>query len=221
MEIKPIRTEEEYRLALKEIDDLFFAEPDTPEGNRLEILVMLVEKYEAKYHPIPKPDPIDAIEFNMERLGITRRDLEPFIGSRARVSEVLNRKRPLTKRMIWKINEGLGIPLDILAQKYGLNVTKEEEAQLSATENLFEEISDQYLDVNFSTVNGDTQIFSGSGSENIFHQVARQYYRELEDFIRTNEPIVNKVASQVNLVDHKVFIGEKEPHEVGEKSYVL
>jgi HTH-type transcriptional regulator / antitoxin HigA len=110
--------EEDYQAALEEIDAIFDAEPGTPEGDRLEILVTLVEAYEEKHHRIPLPDPIEAIEFHMERLGLTRKDLEPYIGSRARVSEILNRKRSLTLRMIRNLSEGLGIPTEILTQEY-------------------------------------------------------------------------------------------------------
>ncbi|MDO3377544.1 transcriptional regulator [Geoalkalibacter halelectricus] len=93
MEIKPIKTDADHQAALEEIEKLFDAAPDTPEGDRLEVLVTLVESFEEKHYSIPKPDPIEAILYYMESRGLTRRDLQPFIGSRARVSEVLNRKR--------------------------------------------------------------------------------------------------------------------------------
>lgn len=118
MEIKPIRTDEDYQAALKEIEAIFDAQPGTPEGDRLEILVILVADYEEKHYPIPLPDPIEAIEFHMERLGLDRKDLEPWIGNRARVSEVLNRKRPLSLRMIRNLPKGLGISMEILVQEY-------------------------------------------------------------------------------------------------------
>ncbi len=118
MAIKPIHTEEDYRAALEEIEANFGAEPGTPEGDKLDILVALVEAYEEKHHPIPLPDPIEAIEFHMERLGLSRKDLEPLIGNRARVSEILNRKRPLSIRMIRNLSKGLGIPPEILVQEY-------------------------------------------------------------------------------------------------------
>ena len=88
MDIKPIRTEADYDDMLRKIEALFEAEPETPEGDELEVLVTLVEAYEEKHYEIPPPDPIDAIEYHMERLGLSRRDLEPYIGSRARVSEI-------------------------------------------------------------------------------------------------------------------------------------
>ena len=91
MEIRPIRTKPDYRAALKEVERLWDAEPGTPAGDRVEVLVTLIEAYEAKHFPIPAPDPIAAIRFMMEQMGLTRRDLEPAIGSRGRVSEVLTR----------------------------------------------------------------------------------------------------------------------------------
>jgi HTH-type transcriptional regulator / antitoxin HigA len=118
MNIKPIKTETDYQAALEEIERLFEAAPDTPEGDQLEVLVTLVEAYEEKHFSIPKPDPIEAILYHMESRGLTRRDLQPYIGSRARVSEVLNRKRSLTMEMIRNLHQGLGIPAEILIQPY-------------------------------------------------------------------------------------------------------
>jgi HTH-type transcriptional regulator/antitoxin HigA len=126
MNIKPIKTAEDYQVALKEIERLFEAVPDTSEGDRLEVLVTLVEAYERRHYSIPLPDPIEAIEYYMESRGLSRRDLEPYIGSRARISEILNRRRPLTLRMIRNLEEGLGIPAEILVQPYDLVSTKEE-----------------------------------------------------------------------------------------------
>jgi HTH-type transcriptional regulator / antitoxin HigA len=118
MDIKPIKTETDHQAALKEIEGLFAAAPDTPEGDRLEVLVTLVEAYEEKHYSIPKPDPIEAILYHMESRGLTRRDLQPYIGSRARVSEVLNRKRPLTMEMVRNLHKGLAIPAEVLIQPY-------------------------------------------------------------------------------------------------------
>jgi HTH-type transcriptional regulator/antitoxin HigA len=118
MENKPIKTEKDYQAALKEIERLFAAVPDTPEGDRLEVLTTLVEAYEEQHYQIPLPDPIEAIRYHMESRGLTRSDLEPFIGSRARVSEVLNRKRPLTMAMIRKRSKGLRISAEVLIQPY-------------------------------------------------------------------------------------------------------
>jgi HTH-type transcriptional regulator/antitoxin HigA len=118
VEIRPIKTEVDYQAALEEIERLFDAAPNTPEGDRLEVLTTLVEAYEEKHYSIPLPDPIEAILYYMESRGLSRRDLEPYIGSCARVSEVLNRKRPLTIRMIRKLHTGLGIPADVLIQPY-------------------------------------------------------------------------------------------------------
>ena len=114
MEIKPIRTEEDYQDALKEIEQLWGADPGTPEGDRLEVLVTLVEAYEDHNYEILPPDPIEAIEYYMESRGLDRHDLEAYIGGSGRVSEVLNRKRPLTLRMIRNLHSGLGIPAEVL-----------------------------------------------------------------------------------------------------------
>ena len=118
--IKPIKTEADYTAALAEIEQLFDAEPGTADADRLEVLVTLVEAYEARQHPIPTPDPIDYLRYFLESRGLTRRDLEPYIGSRARVSEVLNRKRPLTLAMIRRLHTGLGIPAEILIRPVDL-----------------------------------------------------------------------------------------------------
>jgi HTH-type transcriptional regulator/antitoxin HigA len=117
MEIRPIKTEADYEAALKEIETLFDTEPGTPEGDRLDILITLVEAYEDEHYEIPAPDPVEAIFYYMESRGLTRADLEPFIGSRARVSEILNRKRPLTLAMIQRLHQ-LGIPAEVLIKPY-------------------------------------------------------------------------------------------------------
>jgi HTH-type transcriptional regulator/antitoxin HigA len=118
MEIKPIKTEADYEAALAEIEELFEAESGTPEGDRLEILTTLVEAYEDAHYSIPSPDPVEAIRYYMESRGLVRRDLEPYIGSRARVSEILNRRRPLSLAMIRRLNKELGIPADVLIEPY-------------------------------------------------------------------------------------------------------
>ena len=118
MEIKPIRTKKDYLAALKEIERLFEARSGTADGDRLEVLTTLVTAYEEKHHAVPLPNPIDAIQHYMESRGLTRRDLEKFLGSRARVSEVLNRRRALTMEMIRNLHKGLGIPAEVLIQPY-------------------------------------------------------------------------------------------------------
>jgi HTH-type transcriptional regulator / antitoxin HigA len=118
MELYPIRTEADYQAALKEIESLFDALPNTHEYDRLDLLSTLVETYEKVHHPIEAPDPIEAILYYMDTRGLTRRDLEPCLGSRARVSEILSRKRSLTLEMIRKLNKELGIPAEILIQSY-------------------------------------------------------------------------------------------------------
>lgn len=118
MQIRPIRTKADHRAALKEVERLWDAAPGTPDGDRAEILVTLIEAYEARHFPIPAPDPIAAIEFMMEQKGLVRRDIEPAIGSRGRVSEVLTRKRPLTLPMVRALSALLDIPAEILVQPY-------------------------------------------------------------------------------------------------------
>jgi len=118
MEIRPIRTEADYRAALKEAERLWDADPGTLEGDTVDVLVTLIEAYEARHHAIEAPDPIAAIEFMLEQKGMKRRDLEPAIGSRGRVSEVLNRKRPLTLPMVRALSALLHIPSDVLIQAY-------------------------------------------------------------------------------------------------------
>jgi HTH-type transcriptional regulator / antitoxin HigA len=118
MELHPIRTETDYQNALREIEVLFDAAPNTPEFDRLDILSTLVEAYEKVQFPIALPDPIEAIQYYMEARGWSRHDLERCIGSRARVSEILSRKRALTLAMIRKLNQQLGIPAEVLIQPY-------------------------------------------------------------------------------------------------------
>ncbi|MGO9938956.1 MAG: helix-turn-helix domain-containing protein [Terracidiphilus sp.] len=114
MQIHPIRTENDHDLAVNRIAELIGAKPDTGEGEELDILATLVDAYEAKHHGIDAPDPITAIQFRMEQQGLTRKDLEPLIGSRARVSEVMTGRRSLTLAMIRRVRNELGIPADVL-----------------------------------------------------------------------------------------------------------
>ncbi|AUB81002.1 helix-turn-helix domain-containing protein [Candidatus Thiodictyon syntrophicum] len=116
MNIRPIRTQDDYRAAMREIS-IFFddePEPNTPEGERFEILLTLAQAYETKNFPIDPPDPVEAIRFRMEQAGLTVKDLEPMIGRSNRVYEILNRKRPLTLPMIRKLHDRLGIPAESL-----------------------------------------------------------------------------------------------------------
>ncbi len=114
IQIRPIRTEADYDAALERIDELMSAKANTPEGDELDVLATLVDAYESEHFPMEAPDPITAIEFLMEQKGLTRKDLEPMIGSRARVSEVMNRKRNLTLAMVRRVRSGLGISADLL-----------------------------------------------------------------------------------------------------------
>ena len=114
VDIKPIKTDADYRRALKEVEKLMLAAPDSPDGERLDVLATLVEAYESKHYPLEMPDPVEAIKFEMERKGLTAKDLEPMIGKSNRVYEILNRKRSLTLKMIWKLHHELGIPAESL-----------------------------------------------------------------------------------------------------------
>lgn len=114
MDIKPIKTEQDYNNSISRIEELWGAKIDTPEGDELDLLVTLVESYEMKHYPIAPPDPIDAIKFRMEQMGMTKADMEKYLGSQSRVSEILNRKRNLTLKMVKSLYVGLKIPAEIL-----------------------------------------------------------------------------------------------------------
>lgn len=118
MDVKPVKTKKDYNDAMKRIETLMTAKSGTPEGDELDVLVTLVEAYEAKHYPIDAPDPVEAIRHRMEALGLERKDLEPILGSRSRVSEILNRKRKLSIDMIRKAHDSLGIPAGTLIQDY-------------------------------------------------------------------------------------------------------
>ena len=113
-EIKPVRSEADYQAALSEVERLWGAKLGTPAGDRLDILATLIDAYESEHEPMDPPDPIEAIKFRMEQQGLTRRDLETMLGSRARVAEILNRKRDLSIGMIRRLHERLGISADVL-----------------------------------------------------------------------------------------------------------
>lgn len=114
MHIKPIKTKADHRAALKEIETLMMAKLNTPEGERLDVLVTLVEAYERKHYAVDLPDPVEAIKFAMEQRGLSVKDLVPMIGAPNRIYEVLNRKRPLSLKMIWRLHKSLGIPAESL-----------------------------------------------------------------------------------------------------------
>jgi len=114
MEVSPIKSQRDYRSALKEIEGLMSAKRNTRAGDRLDVLVTLVEAWETKHFPLDLPDAIEAIKYHMDQSGLAPRDLIPFIGSRNRVYEVLSRKRPLTLTMVRRLHEGLGIPAESL-----------------------------------------------------------------------------------------------------------
>ena len=118
MNIHPIKTENDYEKALERLEQIFDAKKGTKEGDELEILSILIEKYEDELYPIDLPDPIEAIKFRMEQLGMKQNDLTEVIGFKSRVSEILNKKRKLTLDMIRRLNEYLSIPTNVLIQKY-------------------------------------------------------------------------------------------------------
>jgi len=117
MEIRPIKTDRDYRATLKEIETLMDARPNTPEGDRLDILVTLVEAYENRHFPLDYPDPVEAIKYVMEQKGLTVKDLEPMIGRSNRVYEILNYRRPLSLKMIWNLHRSLSIPAECLIKQ--------------------------------------------------------------------------------------------------------
>jgi len=117
MEIKPIKTKKDYEATLAAIEELMDAKRNTPEGDRLEVLVTLVEAYEARNFPLDLPDPVAAIKLVMEQRSLGVKDLVPYIGQPNRVYEILNRKRPLTMAMAWKLHRGLGIPAESLIKQ--------------------------------------------------------------------------------------------------------
>jgi HTH-type transcriptional regulator/antitoxin HigA len=114
MTIKPIRNDEDLRAAFERLESIFQADPGTPEADEMEVLVTLVEAYENRHYPIGPADPVEAIKFRMDQQGLAAKDLEPFIGSSGRVSEVLSRKRSLSLRMVQRLHHGLKIPYDSL-----------------------------------------------------------------------------------------------------------
>ena len=118
MELRPLKTKRDYQAALKEAENLWSARPGSKDADRLEVLVLLIQAYESVHYPVADPNPIDFLHHVMEARGLSRKDLEPFIGSRARVAEVLNRIRPLSLEMIRRLAAGLKIPADVLIQPY-------------------------------------------------------------------------------------------------------
>ena len=117
MNIKPIKTKADYRAALKDVEALMGAKANTVDGERLDVVVTLIEAYERKHFPLELPDPVEAIKFQMDQKGLTPKDLEPMIGRLNRVYEILNHRRPLTLKMIWKLHRGLDIPAESLIRQ--------------------------------------------------------------------------------------------------------
>ena len=118
MELRPIRTKKDYQAALTEIEQLWTAPAKSAEADRLDVLTLLVEQYERQHYPIADPDPIDFLHHVMEARGMTRKDLEPYLGPRGRVSDIMNRTRPMTLEMIRRLADGLSLPADVLIKPY-------------------------------------------------------------------------------------------------------
>ena len=118
MTIKPIKTKKDYQAAIDRLEVIFDAKPGSPEGDELEVLGILIDKYEQEHYPIGYPDPIEAIKFRMEQLGYSQSDLAKVVGLKSRASEILSKKRKLTLEMIRQLHEALGIPTDVLIQSY-------------------------------------------------------------------------------------------------------
>ena len=122
MDLKPIRTKKDCQAALKAVDTLWTAKDGTDDADRLEVPAILIEHYEREHFPIADPDPVDFLQHILETRSLARKELEPYIGSRARVAKVLNRVRPLSLGMIRKLSESLGVPADVLVRRYELAV---------------------------------------------------------------------------------------------------
>ena len=135
MNIKPIRNDDDLRAAFKRLEPLFQAEEGTPEADEMEILVTLIEAYENKHFPVGPADPVEAIKFRMDQNGLTLKDLEPYIGSSGRVSEVLNRKRGLSLQMVKRLHNGLHIPYESLFGDRLVSVSDESAPRLFLAEN--------------------------------------------------------------------------------------
>ncbi len=120
MEMKPIKTKRDYQAALKQALQLWDAPNGSADADALDMVTLLIADYQAKHFPIADPDPIQFLEYVMESRDLTRKDLEPYLGSRARVAEIMNRARPLTLEMIRRLSEELGLPAEILVQRYAL-----------------------------------------------------------------------------------------------------
>jgi HTH-type transcriptional regulator / antitoxin HigA len=118
MQLKLIKTEADYQQALSRLEDIFGAQPGTEEGDELEVLSFLIDAYEKANFPIEAPDPIEAVKFRMEQLGIRQKDLAEVLGFKSRVSEIMNKKRKLTLEMIRKLHKTLNIPTNVLIQEY-------------------------------------------------------------------------------------------------------
>jgi len=125
MELRPIHTKKDYQAALAEIEQLWDAPAKSPDADKLEILTLLVERYEAIHYPIADPDPIEFINHVMESRGLTRKDMEPYIGARGRVADILNRTRPLTLEMIRRLTVNLKLPAEVLVKPYQLRREQE------------------------------------------------------------------------------------------------
>ncbi|MGB2844140.1 MAG: ImmA/IrrE family metallo-endopeptidase [Candidatus Aminicenantaceae bacterium] len=191
MTYKIIKTEEDYQNALSRIDELMNAGPSTPEGDELELLVTLVELYEEKKYPIEMPDAVEAIKFRMEQLGLNQQAIVPFIGSKSKVSEVLNKKRPLSLSMMRALNKGLGIPADILLQEQGQDFPEEIPKIDWARFPIHEMISLGWIQPQKNIKGNEEEIMRGyiqeAGGMNRFSQLSFRTSRSPIKKLRTNK----------------------------------
>lgn len=189
MEIKVIKTQQEYEAALGELESLVERDPDenTPEANRLEVLGLLVEKYESEEFPIGLPDPIEAIKFRMEQKQLTPRDLIPFFGSRSKVSEVLSGKRPLTLSMIRALSKGLGIPANVLLQESSATTLDRADIDWSKFP-LREMFKRNYFDANLSDLQERGQELLRAFVGNVGPQVNYALLPKRTNYVRSARP---------------------------------
>lgn len=171
---KILKTEADYDEALEQIEALLDAQPGTPEMDQLELLSFLVGKYEDEHYPIDLPDPVDAIKFRMDQERLTRKDLIPYLGSQGKVSEVLNRKRPLSLTMIRKLHDGLGISAEVLLQKPGAHIEIQKYA--SSDYPFTEMFNNNYFDSNITDLS-DAKEKSEELLENLFEELSQDHFK--------------------------------------------
>lgn len=188
--IKPIRNEQDYQATLARIEQLMEAMPNTPEFDELDILTTLVEAYEEKYYPIALPNPIDAIKFRMEQLGLKESDLKPYIGSQSKVSEILSNKQALSKPMIDSLHQGLNIPLEVLIQPYPLKENKYKTNTIFYMKNIIIKLSPE--------IALKYQQISDQDKENIEKQIENMIDLEIEKIKKKASDNLSKLMDQAS-----------------------